>query len=524
MMPALRSDLEIHAVDRQAVHLSARGEHVLDVLFDGARVWSFHVPRDADTAGEGLLAAPWPGMLRRYLKGHATITLRTHVGNRVLFEQDVAFDDSGERCRVVDEAGRPLATNKTGRLRRTFATRTPEMVQPLLDQLEHVLHLLADEMDVVAFPAYGTLLGAVREGNFIGHDDDVDVGYLSNHEHPYDVITESFRMQRMLQRHGYQVRRYSGASFKVFIQDADGALRGLDVFGGFFSGGLLNLLGEVRTSFPRDWIVPLGNCSLEGRTLPCPRAPDRLLAAMYGPGWRTPDPAFHFRTPNETRLRFDGWFRGLRAKRDRWDRLHAAKGDAPPGEPHEYARWVADREVELSGKQLVDVGCGRGADALWFARAGAEVIGYDYASSATPCAAAIAEREGLPARFEWLNLAELRSVLPTGALLAARPAPRIMYARFVADAVSERVRCNLWRFADMSLRGGGRLYLQFLTGAQRGAQRFAAANMLRPLPVELAVAELEARNATVIHRETLHLQDQGRGPQVARLVVEWPTR
>ena len=76
--------------------------------------------------------------------------------------------------------------------------------------------------------------------------------------------------------------------------------RGLDVFGGFLDGGRLHLMGEIGTEFERDWIYPLGTAELAGRTMPVPARPERLLEAMYGPGWRTPDPAFKFTTPDRT--------------------------------------------------------------------------------------------------------------------------------------------------------------------------------------------------------------------------------
>ena len=100
-----------------------------------------------------------------------------------------------------------------------FDTRDAEHSEPLLDSTEQVLAAL-HEAGVDAFPAYGTLLGAIREQNFIGHDNDVDLGYVSRHTHPLDVIRESFRLQRILrerglrggplQRRGVQGRRGRG--------------------------------------------------------------------------------------------------------------------------------------------------------------------------------------------------------------------------------------------------------------------------------------------------------------------------
>ena len=53
------------------------------------------------------------------------------------------------------------------------------------------------------------------------------------------------------------------------------------------------------------------------RAARCPRRrdPEPLLAAMYGPGWRVPDPAFKFEKSDAAQRRFDAWFRGTRVNR-----------------------------------------------------------------------------------------------------------------------------------------------------------------------------------------------------------------
>ena len=98
-----------------------------------------------------------------------------------------------------------LGIDKSNRLAKTFDTRDDEQVTPLLDAMELVLRALQDG-GVEPFLAYGTLLGAVREGGFIGHDSDIDLGYVSRHPHPVDVVRESFRLQRELRREGLRDR------------------------------------------------------------------------------------------------------------------------------------------------------------------------------------------------------------------------------------------------------------------------------------------------------------------------------
>ena len=80
--------------------------------------------------------------------------------------------------------------------------------------------------------AYGTLLGAVREKRFLGHDSDADLAYVSEFSNPCDVVRESFRLQRVIHERGFRTYRYSGAAFRVDVVEGDGVVRGLDVFGG----------------------------------------------------------------------------------------------------------------------------------------------------------------------------------------------------------------------------------------------------------------------------------------------------
>jgi SAM-dependent methyltransferase len=176
--------------------------------------------------------------------------------------------------------------------------------------------------------------------------------------------------------------------------------------------------------------------------------------------------------------------------------------------------------------QVVDVGCGRGVDALWFARQGVRVTGLDYVIRAAEAVQSLAAAEGLDAEFRQLNLVELRSVLAGGARIAGEPGRKVVTGRHIADATDKYGRAQLWRVCEMMLRGGGRLYLEFLV--RRGAgDSFARRNHLRTLPVDLVVAELEGRGATVVDR-TVHTENAipggdipRRGRRIARLVVEW---
>ncbi len=518
------------SVDDAGLVLTVRDDVVLDVLLDGRRVWSFWSRRDTERTPRRLRrrTVPWPGPLRRYLDGATQLTVTAHVGGAVLHDAEHRFGTGEGRIEVVNGKGVPLAFDKANRLVPTFDNRSDHQVTPLLDSVEEVLDALR-QAGVEPFPAYGTLLGAVRDGDFIGHDSDADVGYVSRHTHPVDVIRESFDLQRSMRDLGYPVTRYSGAGFKVEVTEADGTRRGLDVFGGFFddSGAetRLVLLGEVRAPFERSWVFPLGTTTLAGRTLPAPAQPDHLLAAMYGPGWQTPDPAFKFETPESTSRRLDDWFRGTVTGRAAWDRRYQSQRfKRPPDRPTPFARSVyRDEQMAESPPALVvDVGCGRGSDARWFARQDVPTLGLDY----SPRAYELVQRTvkpRLPLDFGALNLLELRSVLGWGArVVATGSGPRVVTARHVVDVVPKVGREHLWRFLRMACTGpgGGRAHLQFLT-SPAADDPWARRQRLRRVDPDQVREELARHGDPAVEVTSVPTGGEGSSRRVCRMVVEW---
>ena len=369
-----------------------------------------------------------------------------------------------------------------------------------------------------AFLAYGTLLGAVREKRFLGHDSDADLAYVSESGNPCDVVRESFRLQRVIHERGFRTYRYSGAAFRVDVVEGDGAVRGLDVFGGYVDespqGQRLYLMGEVGADYRREWVYPTTTCTLEGQPFPAPAVPERLLEAMYGPSWAVPDPAFQFKTSDRTVRQLSGWFRGTSVNRSAWERNYSGnRGQLPTSKPSRVARKAARRLAD--GGTVIDVGAGRGADSLWLARRGLRVQAYDYVPSAADAVRAAAADEGLDLDVRMLNLTEWRSVLAEGARLARLDGPRVMIARHTADATNRFGRESLARFASMALRGGGRLYLDVWTGSGHTPDR------LHAVPLDQVARELTGQGARIlVTRERPARQGSHRSSR-GRLVAQW---
>jgi SAM-dependent methyltransferase len=506
-------------VDRDGVTVTAEDGAVVDVLFDERWVWSFQAGRD--TGEDGGRRAPWPVSLRQFLRGRARITVRERFGERTLYDGELAFDDSDARVAIEDHRGKPLIVDKAGDLQCGFAERGQATVDVLLDAIEDVLARLAGA-GVDAFLAFGALLGAVRDGTFIPHDSDADVGYLSRHTSPVDVARESYALERVMIEAGYRTWRFSAGDFKVVVPDPEGG-RAIDVFAGFVVEDVFYLMPEVHAAgFDAGVILPLGEVELHGRTITAPADPEALLEITYGPHWRVPDPSFKFAAPRWVRRRMDGWLRGNNGNRGHWWPFYFGRSrDTVPAHPSPFASWVHEREP--ADVSIVDIGSGTGRDSLWFAREGHDVLGLDYIPAATERADRQAREEDLPARYKTFNLYDIRQVLGIGAELAHRDAPPVLYGRFLIHALEDRGRHNLWRVADMCLRRGGRFYLEFRTGLDADASHEFGEHFRKYLEPDVVVAEIEARGGQVEHREAGHglAVYKNEDPHVCRLVATW---
>ena len=491
-----------------------------DVLLNDLHVWSFTPERDAKRVATGT-AVRWPQALHRYLEGHATVVLRHHVSQEVLGTAEHAFGGRTDvEVRVVDKSGQPLILDKYNRLIRPLDAEGSETLDHLMDQVVDLLAALNDQAGVPAFVSYGTLLGAARSGELIGHDNDVDLTYVSLATTPVDVIREAYRVERALKDAGFVVRRGSAARLNVRLPQADGTLRFVDVFTAHWVEGVLYTPQDTGFRLPVSTILPLTTLTLHGREVPAPADYERLLAETYGPSWRVPDPSFKYETPRWLSRRIGGWFGGLRAHRKPWDAFYAGPGKKLTREPSPFARWVQQRDP--STRALLDVGAGNCRDSLFFARQGRAVTALDFSMGVLERTVRDAGPDDPTIATTSVNLNDTREVLALGTELSRREEATDVYCRLTLDAVEPTGRENILRLASMALRREGHLYLEFRTQRDRLTDHHfdMPRKFLSPRTV---VKEIEARGGRVVHRESGRgrAQFEGENPYVCRIVASW---
>ena len=510
------------AIDQQGVLLPQAPQVPLLVHFDEQYVWSFTPGRDGAFGADGF-RIDWPAALRPFLIGTTRLRIATYDGDVVLLDQEVRFGE-GEaaqaRVAFVDEDGAPYSIDKVGHLTRSFEETPEGLKSELLDATETVLRELRERCGVDAYLCYGALLGAVRQGTMLGHDSDVDLCYYSHHTTPVDIIRESYRIYRELSALGWQMLRMSAGDMKVIWPLSDGRSAHIDIFSAFTINGTFYQFGNRNGSFDAAaHLVPLGSVTLEGRSFPAPRHPEEMLAFIYGPGWRVPDPGFRYRDNPVGTRRLDGWYRGFRTEVPLWAGVYqGAPVERVPTGPSPFARWV---EPQLgAGAKVADLGAGTGRDVFWLRSQGHPALAVDYSLPALTHMHRVRDALGFAdVPLEVVSLNETRHV--SWLLGTLGRDPHHLYARGLVGSLDEDARHNLFRLAAAALRRGGKLFLEF--SAPSPAPLPEPSGLTRRFDPVWLQGEIESHGGIVEHLEVGPGEDMygEPDPAVARMRVGW---
>jgi SAM-dependent methyltransferase len=512
-------------VDDDGLVLPVQHEDRIKVAFDGRTVCTFSAARGRRTGGTRTIR--WPNALRRFLDGTAVVTIVEHGDDQPLFEDLVSFGSGDGSISVVDHLGRPLIIDKWSRLERPFDAGAPGERLELVQLMLRLINDLTERVGVPAFAIYGTLLGAVRAGEIIEHDVDLDIAYLSEKSHPADLAIEALRVARRLRDLGWTVDNQRAARLKVLLGEPYRD-RYIDVFVSYYWDGQFNVDKWVAGRLPRNKLLPLSSVTLEGHLVPAPADPEAVLELTYGSGWRVPDPGFSFVEEKAHVRRVGGWMGHTELGRRAWQLFYEDPSSGDDVSP--FARWVIPRlKPDVT---LLDIGCGRGRDTIAFADHVRAAHGWDYIPAAISAAQAAARSVGSMASFRVVNVADIRQALPGMALVTDQDGPHAIYGRLVLDALTRHSRFNVWMMARTLLRNGGCAYFEFRAGPGRPLRDPAYGHWVRPLDFDALSSEIGANGGAVVHHEIVRpeqwcrprrVDGEGRRPYppMHRIVTEW---
>lgn len=335
-----------------------------------------------------------------------------------------------------------------------------EWQEEVLALYEGVCRVLREEFDHDAFVIYGSLLGAVRERGFIGHDLDFDAAYLSRHTDPAAAAEELQAIALRLIDAGFDV---DCVRIALHIHaKSDPAIR-IDLFHLFFDAeGVLSFpfgVAGTRAVRKEEWRGVEQRDFGDNQVL-APVCAEAVVEAIYGATWREPNPGFSW--ARDRRHKAAGAFvppDGV--AQVYWANLHSRSDAVVGGSP--FAAALLD--LPDLPDAVVDLGSGDGRDSLAFAAAGRTVLGLDRCPVGLRRARERAEQAGLTdlARFTACDLADTAAVRAAvgAARESAGEAPLLYYARFLFHAVPPEVQDGLLAEIAAAARPGDLLAAEF---------------------------------------------------------------
>lgn len=222
-------------------------------------------------------------------------------------------------------------------------------------------------------------------------------------------------------------------------------------------GPYLAVDGEGRTSRARLWAA--GDCAWkDGEANPGGQVVASMAAGARAATWIVfdrlgitpppPPPVEHSRPPASA---------ASTAVTDFWEQHYGQRNQIWSGRPNQR---LVDEVASLRSGTALDLGCGEGADAIWLAEQGWDVVAVDVSPTALERAAMAAAERGVAERIDW-RVCDLGAEFPAGQY-------DLVNAAYLLSPVA-LPRTEILKAAAESVRPGGVLLILSHTGFPPGA-------------------------------------------------------
>ncbi|MFC6342871.1 methyltransferase domain-containing protein [Nocardioides hankookensis] len=372
-----------------------------------------------------------------------------------------------------------------------------EWQQAVLSLYERVRRVLHAELGYDAFVIYGTLLGAVRDGGYIGHDVDFDAAYVSRSRTGPEAAEEFTRIALVLVEDGLRIEAFPAC---LHIVDPDNDVHRIDLFHTYFDEqGLLRFPFGVAgsTDFPESRWAGTGEIDLPGGQALAPRDPELLIAHLYGEDWRLPKPGFNWDL-DRTSAAVDGRLSVEQRTKVYWADFYA-RTEYTTGST--FFEFMSTRGG--TPDTVVDIGCGDGRDSCAFGTTGRTVLGLDQ----SPVGIEHARRRARDLGLERVDFrtCDVSSIDDLGAALGEvrdpSGAPTLFYLRFFLHAIHEPVQAALLDAINEHARPGDMFAAEFRTDQDAHNAKVHTKHYRRFQNGAEFVADLRRRGWVVEHEE-----------------------
>ncbi|MEO5377117.1 MAG: LicD family protein [Magnetococcus sp. DMHC-6] len=139
----------------------------------------------------------------------------------------------------------------------------------------------------------GTLLGAVRDGQLIAHDEDVDLAVVLKSQRLEEIVAEWIALKNKLKGMKLLDMKFeTKKATHIKIGQAGGV--SVDLFPAWIIQDRVFIYPHTSGDIDIGTLLPLKSIKMCDIPLPIPQRPEAILEINYGCEWRVPDVAFKF--------------------------------------------------------------------------------------------------------------------------------------------------------------------------------------------------------------------------------------
>jgi hypothetical protein len=156
----------------------------------------------------------------------------------------------------------------------------------LAKEMKNIEIYFKTELELDVYSIYGTLLGMIRDNDFIGWDTDVDMAYLSKCHTNIAVLNEFNMICKFLEERKLLLHRIKTASHLHVYSPAKN-LR-IDLWISWIdNNGKYHLVWTVAGEIDSSVILPFKTIEFKNQTLLCINNPEQYLNEAYN-NWKIP--------------------------------------------------------------------------------------------------------------------------------------------------------------------------------------------------------------------------------------------
>jgi hypothetical protein len=250
------------------------------------RIWS--IPADKFDRNQVLLPTKLSDQIRKLNSSVlGNLSLRSDLGEsiQVHLSNELKAKINGNEFTIVP-------VGKLGEATENFSSYSQEYKTNLILWYLNLSRIIEELLDTVTVPMYGTLLGTIRNQRLIGHDNDLDLGFVVIG----DIVNQYIDMQKLaktLPEYGFKCTKHSNGIMKV-SQNRDSTSYSADIFPVLITRNGIRTWYEVHFNDSYDLIFPLKKNRLEGIEINVPNCSEYLLEKIYGEDWKIPNPSFTY--------------------------------------------------------------------------------------------------------------------------------------------------------------------------------------------------------------------------------------